>query len=106
MQAPFAMSNGEKLVLVRIVGHVQGVGFRAFVLSEAQRLGIKGWVRNRSNGDVEALFAGATSAVEALIGACRRGPPSARIVNIIVQDPEPEMLADAPIRGFVPRSTA
>lgn len=100
------MGSEEKFVLVRIVGRVQGVGFRAFVLDKAERLGVSGWARNRANGDVEALFAGAEDAVEALTAACRRGPPAARVVNVIVQDPEPEMLAELPIYGFELRSSA
>jgi acylphosphatase len=99
------MDNDEKIVLVRIVGHVQGVGFRAFVFDEAERLGVKGWARNRSNGDVEAFFIGAAAAVETLTAACRRGPPAARVVNVLVAEPEPEMLAEGPIRGFALRPT-
>jgi acylphosphatase len=64
-------------VVVR--GRVQGVGYRAFVEHEAQRWGVHGWVRNRRDGTVEALFAGPRAAVEAMIEACRRGPMSARI---------------------------
>jgi acylphosphatase len=99
------MSKDEKIVWVRIAGHVQGVGFRAFVLHEAERLGVNGWVRNRNNGDVEALLAGADAAVEKLIAACRRGPPQARVVNLIMGEPAPGLLAELPIRGFTQRST-
>jgi acylphosphatase len=61
-----------KHVMVR--GKVQGVGFRAFVEEEAARLAIEGWVRNRADGSVEAVFAGAPETVEAMIEACRKGP--------------------------------
>jgi acylphosphatase len=64
-------------VVVR--GLVQGVGYRAFVEHDAQRRGLHGWVRNRRDGSVEAVFAGPRAAVEAMIEACRRGPRSARI---------------------------
>jgi acylphosphatase len=64
-------------VVVR--GRVQGVGYRAFVEDEAYSRGLHGWVRNRRDGSVEAVFAGPRSAVEAMIEACRRGPISARI---------------------------
>jgi acylphosphatase len=64
-------------VVVR--GRVQGVGYRAFVEDEAQQRGLHGWVRNRRDGSVEAVFAGPRSAVEAMIEVCRRGPMSARI---------------------------
>jgi acylphosphatase len=60
-------------------GQVQGVGYRAFVEHEAHRRGLHGWVRNRRDGSVEAVFAGPRDAVEAMIEACRRGPMSARI---------------------------
>lgn len=66
-----------KHVIVR--GRVQGVGFRAFVEDEAARLHIEGWVRNRSDGTVEAVIAGAPEQVVAMLEACRRGPPSSHV---------------------------
>jgi acylphosphatase len=60
-------------------GRVQGVGYRAFVEFEALRRGIEGWVRNRRDGSVEALFAGDTANVHGMIEACRRGPHSANV---------------------------
>jgi acylphosphatase len=99
------MSKDEKIVWVRVAGHVQGVGFRAFVFHEAERLGVNGWVRNRNNGDVEALFAGSEDKVEKLIAACRRGPPQASVVNLSTREPAPGLLAEFPIRGFTQRST-
>ena len=66
-------------VHVVISGRVQGVGYRAWTEDEARERGIKGWVRNRRDGSVEALFAGAESDVRAMIDTCRRGPPGARI---------------------------
>ena len=60
-------------------GRVQGVGYRAFVEYEAIKCGLAGWVRNRRDGSVEAVFAGAPEIVEAVVEACRRGPFSARI---------------------------
>ena len=64
-------------VIVR--GQVQGVGYRAFVEHEAHRRRLQGWVRNRRDGTVEAVFAGPRAAVEVVVEACRRGPMSARI---------------------------
>lgn len=58
---------------------MQGVGFRAFVEHEAQKRGIEGWVRNRRDGTVEALFGGMPEQVEAMIEACRKGPPSSHV---------------------------
>jgi len=60
-------------------GRVQGVGFRAFVEHEALRRGLEGWVRNRGDGSVEAVFKGDGAAVAAAIEACRRGPLGARV---------------------------
>ena len=71
--------SGRIIRHVVVRGRVQGVGYRAFVEHEAQRRGMHGWVRNRRDGTVEALFAGPRAAVEAMIEACRRGPMSARI---------------------------
>ncbi len=55
-------------------GRVQGIGYRAFVEHEALRRGIEGWVRNRRDGSVEALFAGPETSVTGIIAACRAGP--------------------------------
>ncbi len=60
-------------------GRVQGVGYRAFVEHEALHRGLEGWVRNRRDGSVEAVFAGAQEKVDGMIEACRRGPYSARV---------------------------
>lgn len=59
---------------VSITGRVQGVGYRAFVESEAVARGLSGWVRNRRDGSVEAVFSGDAEVVDAMIEACRRGP--------------------------------
>jgi acylphosphatase len=64
---------------VIIRGRVQGVGYRAWTEDTARHLGLQGWVRNRRDGSVEALFAGSREMVEAMIAACRHGPPGARI---------------------------
>jgi acylphosphatase len=66
-----------KHVVVR--GHVQGVGYRAFVEHHARQRGLDGFVRNRRDGSVEALFAGPPRSVEGMIDACRVGPLSSRV---------------------------
>jgi acylphosphatase len=71
--------SGHIIRHVVVRGRVQGVGYRAFVEYEAHRRGLHGWVRNRRDGSVEAVFAGPRAAVEAMVEACRRGPISARI---------------------------
>ena len=64
----------EAIRHVRVRGRVQGVGFRMFVEDAAALHGVEGWVRNRRDGSVEAVFAGQPEAVRAVIEACRRGP--------------------------------
>ena len=71
------MSAAIRQVTIR--GRVQGVGFRYWVEQEAMARGLEGWVRNRRNGSVEALFAGPADVVAGMIALCRRGPPSARV---------------------------
>ena len=71
------MTQDIRHVMVR--GRVQGVGYRAWVEHEALRRGLDGWVRNRRDGSVEAVFAGPPDAVAAMVAACRRGPSSARV---------------------------
>jgi acylphosphatase len=61
-------------VHVIVEGRVQGVGYRAFVEREAKARGLRGWVRNRSDGSVEAVFAGEEEEVQSMIVACHRGP--------------------------------
>lgn len=85
-----------RLVVIR--GRVQGVGYRDWMLREAARLGVQGWVRNRPDGAVEALVAGEEAAVQALLSACRRGPMLARVDEITEDFAEPP---DGP--GFVRR---
>ncbi len=72
--------------LLLIAGRVQGVGYREWMVVEAVRLGIAGWVRNRADGMVEALVEGEQDAVEELLRACRRGPRLAR-VDLIEEAP-------------------
>jgi acylphosphatase len=67
---------------VVVGGRVQGVGYRAWTEVSALERGIEGWVRNRRDGSVEALFAGPDDIVAAMIEACRRGPPGARVESV------------------------
>jgi acylphosphatase len=84
-----------------IAGHVQGVGFRDWIIRRARRQGIAGWVRNRRDGTLEALIAGEADAVEELLRACRRGPPGAAVQSIV------EHFTDPPTEpGFTKRPTA
>ena len=74
--------SGSTAIRVVISGRVQGVWFRGWTVETAQRKGLRGWVRNRRDGKVEALFIGEPEAVEAMIAACREGPPLARVEQI------------------------
>jgi acylphosphatase len=68
---------------VRVTGRVQGVGYRAWVEHQARNHNLEGWVRNRRDGSVEALFAGPEGLVAEMIARARRGPSSARVDDVI-----------------------
>lgn len=70
---------------VKVAGRVQGVGFRWEVRSRASSLGLSGWVRNRADGTVEAVFEGPRDRVELLLHWCRRGPSVAYVDEIEVE---------------------
>ena len=76
----------SQAVRVVIKGRVQGVGFRAFVEHEAMRHHVYGWVRNRRDGTVEAVFIGESAAISAMIGECRLGPALADVRDVLVTD--------------------
>ena len=84
------MSDTIRHVMIR--GRVQGVGYRYFVEHEARARGLEGWVRNRRDGSVEALFSGPAEAVGAMIAACRRGPSSARVEALQDEAANPDLL--------------
>jgi acylphosphatase len=65
-----------------ITGRVQGVGYRNWTVATAIQLGISGWVRNRSDGSVEAVFYGSMNQIETMLAACSKGPAMARVDNI------------------------
>jgi acylphosphatase len=71
-------------VRLRITGRVQGVGYRLWAMRTAERLGLRGWVRNRSDGSVEALVTGAPEVVAAMIEASRDGPRGAQVTDVAV----------------------
>ena len=78
-------------VIVR--GRVHGVGYRAFVERVAAQRGLEGWVRNRRDGTVEAVFSGLDHEVEAAIAACRQGPRSADVAGVDVREGGADLLA-------------
>lgn len=84
-----------------ISGKVQGVYYRASMVEEAQRLGVKGWVRNRFDGTVEAQLQGDSESVALLIAWARRGPSAAVVSNILV-----ELAEEADFQDFRAVATA
>jgi acylphosphatase len=76
------MPDSHVIRHIMVRGRVQGVGYRAFVVEAARGRGLEGWVRNRRDGAVEAVLAGAPALVASVIADCRRGPPMARVVSL------------------------
>ena len=85
-----------RIVRFVVSGRVQGVGFRYFVATVAERHGLDGWVRNRRDGAVEGVAAGAAEAVDALLIACRSGPALAHVRAVEVSEADESDLA---VRG-------
>lgn len=80
------MSTSRHVV---IRGRVQGVGFRAWTEIAALERGVEGWVRNRRDGAVEAVFIGPADVVADMIEACRTGPPGAKVETVDQRDAAP-----------------
>jgi acylphosphatase len=75
-----------KSVHLRIEGRVQGIGYRAWAEDEAMQRGLAGWVRNRYDRSVEAVFSGDDGEVDAMVAACNRGPLGARVTKVMATD--------------------
>ncbi|MDX1539968.1 MAG: acylphosphatase [Geminicoccaceae bacterium] len=91
----------DRRVRVIVHGDVQGVFYRGWTVEQARALRLRGWVRNRHDGTVEALFSGPGEAVDEMVRRCQDGPPAARVSEVEVEDsrePVPE--------GFGQRGTA
>ena len=84
-----------------ISGRVQGVWYRAWTVENARALGLRGWVRNRADGSVEALVIGDPAAIEEMARRCHAGPPKARVAAVL-RTPD----ADDRSAGFEQRETA
>jgi len=84
---------------VVVHGYVQGVGFRFAVQRTASSRDLAGWVRNRPDGAVEAVFEGERDDVEALVDFCRRGPRGAEVDRVDVEAESPEGLAGFRVAG-------
>jgi acylphosphatase len=89
---------------LRVTGRVQGVGYRAALMDLAVRHGLRGWVRNRLDGSVEAVLGGAPEACDAVVTWARQGPRAARVAQVCVTPPD---LAEHDLpAGFECRPTA
>jgi acylphosphatase len=80
------------ILQVTIRGRVQGVGYRAWVEHQARQSRLEGWVRNRRDGSVEAVFAGPARSVADMVALCRHGPPSARVDAVLDEPVQAEAL--------------
>lgn len=89
-----------RAVRLRIGGRVQGVGYRAWAMQTAARLGVRGWVRNRAAGTVEVLVIGDEPAVAAMVEACWQGPRAATVADVTLREAE-----DDSSPGFTARPT-
>ncbi len=76
----------KRAVRLSVRGRVQGVGFRYSAMSTARRLGLTGWVRNEYDGSVAVVCEGTASGVDAFIRWCRKGPPMARVTEVVVKE--------------------
>jgi acylphosphatase len=83
---------------VVVHGHVQGVFFRDSTRREAARRGVAGWVSNRPDGAVEAVFEGAAADVETMVAFCSSGPRGASVDDVSVTEEPPEGLSGFEIR--------
>jgi acylphosphatase len=86
---------------IMVSGRVQAVSYRDWTVRTAQRLGLRGWVRNLNDGRVEILADGEDEALSALVDACREGPPQARVDHV-----EAHADTDKPGKGFTKRLRA
>ena len=94
------MTAPIETVRLRITGQVQGVGYRFWITRTAASLGLRGWVRNRTDGSVEALVTGIPQAVAAMVEASRKGPFGAQVSDVTVIPDQDDRSV-----GFVARPT-
>ena len=84
------MAEERRRILARVVGRVQGVGFRYSCLLAAREAGVAGWVRNRADGSVEAAFEGSPTAVDTMASWVRHGPRGAQVLSVELAEQPPE----------------
>lgn len=88
----------SKAVSVRITGRVQGVSFRWYAVQQADRLGVRGWIRNEPDESVAGHFEGPDDAVDAMVAWCRHGPSYAAVRDVAVRDAPPTGADDFGVR--------
>ncbi|MDX6357058.1 MAG: acylphosphatase [Nocardioidaceae bacterium] len=88
----------DKAVSVKVTGRVQGVAFRWYAVQEAERLGVRGWIRNEPDESVAGHFEGPAEAVDALVAWCGHGPSYASVRHVAVTEARPTSAAEFTIR--------
>lgn len=81
-----SLPEGHRAVIARISGRVQGVWFRNWTVDQAKALGLYGWVRNRKDQTVEAMFVGPADKVLEMLQLCQKGPPAAEVLDVSVSE--------------------
>lgn len=76
------VTSSPETLYVRVIGRVQGVGFRAATVRQAHMLGVRGWVQNNADGSVEALMQGSVEQVDRLLSWMHKGPPTAAVKEV------------------------
>ena len=84
--------NARAILHVTIRGRVQGVGYRAWLEHQAMAAHLEGWVRNRRDGSVEAVFAGSPKVAAEMVALCRHGPPSAKVEAVLNEHTNDDLL--------------
>ena len=88
----------EERAHIFVSGRVQGVSFRDATRSQAEQLGLSGWVRNTQDGQVEAVFEGDPDTVQQMVEWCKSGPSSADVEDLSVDNEQPENLSSFEVR--------
>lgn len=89
------------IVKILIAGRVQGVFFRAYIEEKAVELDLKGWVRNNSDGSLEAIFEGSDDKIQQILTWCKQGPSAAKVDELKVEKLAPEDLNEKLIRFYI-----
>ncbi len=79
---------------IRVTGHVQGVAYRAWARAEALSRSLRGWVKNRDDGSVEALVAGPEEQVKAIVAAMSEGPGAAQVTDVWTEVADPSAVPE------------